>query len=99
MVIRDVFALPKAHLHVHLEGSMRPVTVAALASIPGYRPDIQGYDNFTTFAATYVAVCSVLGSSTTCVVWSSRWSPTLPTPGRSGSNRPLTSPAHRPPRP
>ena len=61
MVMRDVSALPKAHLHVHLEGAMRPITLAALAKHYGLAvPDIRGYDSFTTFADTYVAVSSVL---------------------------------------
>ncbi len=58
---RDLGALPKAHLHVHLEGAMRPQTLAELAA--GYAmevPETRGYGSFAAFAGMYVAACGVL---------------------------------------
>ncbi len=58
---RDLRALPKAHLHVHLEGAMRPSTLAELADAAGIPvPQIRGYGSFTAFADTYLAACAVL---------------------------------------
>jgi adenosine deaminase len=60
---RDLARLPKAELHLHLEGSMRPETLAALADAAGIPvPEIRGYGNFSAFAATYLAACDVLRS-------------------------------------
>lgn len=36
-VVRDLRTLPKAHLHLHFTGSMRPATLAALAARHGLR--------------------------------------------------------------
>ena len=58
---RDLRALPKGHLHLHLEGSMRPSTLAELADTAGIPlPEIRGYGSFTAFADTYLAACQVL---------------------------------------
>ncbi|HLM17430.1 MAG TPA: adenosine deaminase [Acidimicrobiia bacterium] len=58
---RDLRALPKGHLHLHLEGSMRPTTLAELADEAGIAvPEIRGYGSFTAFADTYLAACQVL---------------------------------------
>ncbi len=58
---RDLRALPKGHLHLHLEGSMRPATLAELADDAGIPvPEIRGYGSFTAFADTYLAACQVL---------------------------------------
>lgn len=57
----DLRDLPKAHLHVHLEGAMRPATLRALAD--HYRvpvPPIRGYGSFTAFAGQYQAATGVL---------------------------------------
>ena len=58
---RDLRTLPKGHLHVHLEGAMRPSTLAELAETAGIPvPEIRGYGSFTAFSETYVAACQVL---------------------------------------
>jgi len=58
---RDLRALPKGHLHLHLEGAMRPSTLAELADAAGIPvPEIRGYGSFTAFSDTYVAACQVL---------------------------------------
>jgi adenosine deaminase len=60
---RDLRTLPKGHLHLHLEGSMRPSTLAELADVAGVPvPEIRGYGSFTAFADTYLAACQVLGT-------------------------------------
>ena len=59
--MRDLATLPKAHLHLHLEGGMRPSTLTELAT--RYRmtvPEIRGFGSFAAFAAMYVAACEVL---------------------------------------
>src|SRR6476469_1517364 len=59
--MRDLLALPKAHLHLHLEGGMRPGTLAELADRYGIEvPTIDGFGSFTVFADTYLAACAVL---------------------------------------
>ena len=58
---RDLRALPKAHLHVHLEGAMRPDTLAELAADAGIPvPETRGYGSFSAFSDMYVAACDVL---------------------------------------
>ena len=60
---RDLATLPKAELHLHLEGSMRPETLAELADAAGIPvPEIRGYGNFSAFAGTYLAACEVIRS-------------------------------------
>jgi adenosine deaminase len=59
--MRDLRGLPKAHLHVHLEGAMRPSTLRELCAhyqIPV--PLIESYGSFADFSATYVAACGSL---------------------------------------
>jgi adenosine deaminase len=59
--MRDLKGLPKAHLHIHLEGGMRPVTLNELAAQYGMPvPEIRGYGSFPAFAGMYVAACEVL---------------------------------------
>jgi adenosine deaminase len=59
--MRDLAGLPKGHLHIHLEGAMRPSTLeelAARAAIPV--PTIRGFGSFGVFADLYLAACDVL---------------------------------------
>jgi adenosine deaminase len=59
--MRDLKALPKAHLHLHLEGGMHPDTLADLAGGYGVPvPQIRGFGSFSVFASTYLAACDVL---------------------------------------
>ncbi|MDQ1520402.1 MAG: adenosine deaminase [Actinomycetota bacterium] len=59
--VRDLRTLPKAHLHVHLEGAMRPETLRELATAAGVPvPTIRGFGSFSAFAEMYVAACEVL---------------------------------------
>ncbi|QXC60201.1 adenosine deaminase [Aquihabitans sp. G128] len=61
--MRHLAALPKAHLHVHLEGAMRPATLAELAAEAGVPvPQVRGFGTFGAFAEMYVAACAVLTS-------------------------------------
>jgi adenosine deaminase len=61
--VRDLATLPKAHLHLHLEGAMRPATLQELADKAGIPvPEIRGYGSFSAFAATYLASCQVLAT-------------------------------------
>jgi adenosine deaminase len=60
-VTRDLATLPKAHLHLHLEGGMRPSTLAELAAIHGMSvPPVTGFASFTAFVEMYVTACGVL---------------------------------------
>jgi len=62
---RDLLALPKGHLHLHLEGGMRPGTLAELAEGYGMAvPTIRGFGSFAAFADMYVAACEVLRTPT-----------------------------------
>ena len=58
---RSLAALPKAHLHMHIEGCMRPQTLAALAAehdVPV--PTVEGFGDFAAFEGMYGAACGVL---------------------------------------
>jgi adenosine deaminase len=62
----DFLALPQAELHLHLEGSLRPETVCALAAkygVPASTQDVQqryGYRDFLEFIETFKWVSSLL---------------------------------------
>jgi adenosine deaminase len=61
--MRDLRTLAKAHLHLHLEGAMRPGTLRDLAAESGIEvPPIRGFGSFAAFAGMYVAACNVLTS-------------------------------------
>ncbi len=59
---RDLSTLPKAHLHIHLEGAMRGSTLSELCTRYGIDrpPDTAGqkFDNFGGFLTTYWAACN-----------------------------------------
>ena len=62
--MRDLASLPKAELHLHLEGSMRRDTLVELCkkhkvSVPQDTRN-QRFDNFDAFVAVYLAACECL---------------------------------------
>lgn len=59
--MRDLAALPKGHLHIHLEGAMRPASLEEMAADAGIPvPVIRGFGSFGVFSEMYVAACEVL---------------------------------------
>ena len=59
--MNDLKTLPKAHLHLHLEGGMRPTTLAELATEHGMEvPVVSGFGSFSVFAEMYLTACDVL---------------------------------------
>ncbi len=61
--MRDLRDLPKAHLHIHLEGAMRPETLHEVAAEAGLEvPPIRGFGNFSAFSGMYQAACAILTS-------------------------------------
>jgi adenosine deaminase len=50
---RDLRALPKAHLHLHMEGAMRPSTLAELSTRYALPPPPEPDGTFATFIRTY----------------------------------------------
>ncbi|HEY3809854.1 MAG TPA: adenosine deaminase [Acidimicrobiales bacterium] len=63
MAGRDLAELPKAHLHLHLEGAMRPASLQELAAERGVGvPPVREFTGFAAFAGLYVAACELLTS-------------------------------------
>jgi adenosine deaminase len=63
MTVRDLRLLPKASLHTHLEGCMRPSTLSDLAQGYGIPvPETRGYGNFGAFAGLYDAAAQCIRS-------------------------------------
>jgi adenosine deaminase len=60
---RDLQTLPKAHLHVHLEGAMRASTLTELADRHGLPANLEGDGSFASFIALYRAACEALRSA------------------------------------
>lgn len=61
--MRNLQALPKGHLHLHLEGAMRPSTLASLAAEDGVPvPPIREFTGFPAFVDLYFAAASRLST-------------------------------------
>ena len=59
--MRDLAALPKAHLHLHLEAAMSPATLQTLSAKYNREvPTTRGYGSFAAFSDLYVASTDVL---------------------------------------
>jgi adenosine deaminase len=56
MTPRDLRALPKVHLHVHLEGTIRPSTLLAIAHRHGAQPPGETFANLASFFVNYQRV-------------------------------------------
>jgi adenosine deaminase len=61
--MRDLKALPKAHLHLHFEGAMRPTTLAELSERYGLPAPLPLDGSFARFVSLYRAACEALRST------------------------------------
>lgn len=58
---RDLKQLPKAHLHIHLDGALRPTTLAELSDRSGFRaPMPTEFGSFSAFLDTITAAARCL---------------------------------------
>ncbi|NHI16242.1 adenosine deaminase [Microbacterium excoecariae] len=58
---RDLRALPKGHLHLHMEAGIRPATLAELREAHGVpERDMTAYEGFTAFSAMYRTLLDVM---------------------------------------
>jgi adenosine deaminase len=61
--LRDLRKLPKAHLHIHLDGSMRASTLQELAEREGIRaPDVRQHRDFKDFGEAIGGVANLINS-------------------------------------
>ncbi|MFJ6538382.1 adenosine deaminase [Paenarthrobacter sp. NPDC091711] len=61
--MRDLSALPKGHLHVHLDAAARPETIIELARDQGVAPPrLSGFTNFDEFIKSFFALLEVTSS-------------------------------------
>ena len=61
VALRDLQALPKGHLHLHMEAAMRPETLISLSAALGIEPAVTtGFKGFTEFSATYKSLLAAL---------------------------------------
>jgi adenosine deaminase len=58
--VRDLRALPKAHLHLHLEAAMRRETFDELAAERGLVPPSWEFDDFSSFTTVYTVLLRTL---------------------------------------
>jgi len=59
--MRDLAALPKGHLHLHLEAAIRPATLAEMAAGLGVDiPPVAGFEGFAAFSGMYRGLLQVL---------------------------------------
>ena len=57
---RDLRALPKGHLHLHLEAAMRPSTLHELAALHGIAIPTLSFRTFADFIVLYQVATDVL---------------------------------------
>ena len=60
MSARELRALPKAHLHLHLEAAIRPATLAELTERHGLEWVVPPFTDFSIFSTTYRTLLAVL---------------------------------------
>ena len=59
--LRDLRTLPKGHLHLHMEASVRPATLASMAAAIGIAaPETTVFSGFTQFDVVYRTLLAVL---------------------------------------